>query len=328
MNKLSRLASLVMVLTIGICFESEGQTHPLFDKYDWLIDQVNPDDCAQTKIVEYDLGHYSFVDISYPGGADFFFQDGSLFCQSNPGYDCVLAYGFGPSDIGMQFECSGIPPDPCTGLSCDYPWLKGILDLNDCTSGKVDVYQSGTHRYLNVTTDTEIKLYYQDGTCYCTSSAGYDCPSLYGFTANDLVESQGCTTPATYCIGDSILIDTFQMDFIEFGPCQYEIGSDVDLVGTGEDCVIIDNLERCLNGQIIVDADGSFSIWYNLRGPSAGGGITVSGGSGSGTLIKENGAFLFCYGTDCKPANLVVTEDRIEFDIEIEFCLARFGGYR
>jgi len=62
----------------------------------------------------------------------------------------------------------------------DYPWLTNFVNPTNCSTEKVEVYQTGIYNYLLVTDANGVaKLYNQDGLFYCQNSSNYDCVAAY-----------------------------------------------------------------------------------------------------------------------------------------------------
>lgn len=76
----------------------------------------------------------------------------------------------------------------------DYPWLNDILDTdNCCDNATVTAFNLGSFSYVYVMVEetcsfTNNKLYFEDGTCWCTDGNSLDCLSAY-----DLDISTGTT---------------------------------------------------------------------------------------------------------------------------------------
>lgn len=321
----------IAILLLWLPILSKAQSDPIFVKYPWLEGIVETGILCQGEIItEYDLGPFAFIDIQRGIDQFFYFEDGTLFCQGTTGFDCVEAYGLNSTQVGLTFLCPAPPigTGPC-GLGCQFPWLENLLDFDNCSDGSVEVYQRGIHKFLNVNDGVSSRFYYQDGTVYCTNSSNNNCSSLYGFTPADIVEDFQCESSAEYCIGDSTLIGVYTLDYIQYGPCPFWDQSTIDLRGLGTNCYTDNGIERCLNGTIVIGVNETFDFNYSESGPAPGGGISISGGSGAGTLIKEgDGTEYFCYGTDCKPTDFFANGNRVEFDLELEGCPVRVGGYR
>jgi len=59
-------------------------------------------------------------------------------------------------------------------------WLNDIVDFNNCGGSSVELYDFGNYSFVYVTQNGSTSMYLNDGTFYCTSSASYNCKSLYG----------------------------------------------------------------------------------------------------------------------------------------------------
>ena len=67
-------------------------------------------------------------------------------------------------------------------LFIDFPWLSDLVDINNCTTEKVELYTSSIYAYLFVTSaDGTATLYDQNGNFYCQNANNFDCPIAYNF---------------------------------------------------------------------------------------------------------------------------------------------------
>ena len=73
-----------------------GSTVPNFySSFPWLADLFDTDTCVNETITVYRSSlftGYKYVVLQGIGWTELYFQDGTLFCQSTPDYDCVAAY--------------------------------------------------------------------------------------------------------------------------------------------------------------------------------------------------------------------------------------------
>jgi len=80
--------------------------------------------------------------------------------------------------------------------SCDqevfnnFSWISSLVNKDNCTDEKVTVYNMLSYYFIYVQTANGSKLYYQDGTLYCTSSPNYNCLTLYN--ANQVTYTWDC----------------------------------------------------------------------------------------------------------------------------------------
>jgi len=82
-----------------------------------------------------------------------------------------------------------------------YPWLSNVLNVNNCSGETVKVYDAGAFDFIAIESASDLDLYYQDGTFYCSDAPGFSCISAYNlnnvadiWTCGDPVETiTGCT---------------------------------------------------------------------------------------------------------------------------------------
>jgi len=78
-------------------------------------------------------------------------------------------------EILSETECGSNTPNFFT----DFPWLFDLVDPTNCTTEKVTVYRTGFYQYIWVETTEGKKMYFQDGTLYCTEVPEFDCIAAY-----------------------------------------------------------------------------------------------------------------------------------------------------
>lgn len=61
-----------------------------------------------------------------------------------------------------------------------YPWLSDLVQQDNCSNEKIEVFQTGIFTYLLVTdADGKAILYNQSGQFYCQNAPNFDCVALY-----------------------------------------------------------------------------------------------------------------------------------------------------
>ena len=229
-------------------------SNPIFDDYPWLKDLINENDCTGSSISVYQSGAYQYLFVDGPAGGTLYFQDGTFYCNNTNGYDCVSAYNLTDKvkewecgaitetplvDADQDGYTTATDPDdtdPCVpeakDASCqtssgpdtsentpdpifeDYPWLKDLINENDCVGSSIYVYQSGAYQYLFVDRPTGGTLYFQDGTFYCNSTNGYDCVSAYNLI--NKVKEWSCEGRGSLNKIESLLINRKAQTFASF----------------------------------------------------------------------------------------------------------------
>ena len=78
----------------------------------------------------------------------------------------------------------------------DYPWLDSVLSDNCCTNQTATVYDNGSYAFVHVESNpnctSDSKLYFEDGTCWCSDRDGTACLASYGLTGQTGVEIFNC----------------------------------------------------------------------------------------------------------------------------------------
>lgn len=331
--------SIFLFILFSFAIQSQAQSNDIFTKYDWLEDLVDPADCDGEKILEYNLGAFAFVLVSGDSDEYLYFETGQLFCTGSNSFSCIQAYGFSDSQIGLEFECmngSNNVQSACDAVALadelydEFPWLDGLVELYNCTDESVIVFQQDVHKYLAVRSPMGTQFYYQDGSLLCSNSSSFDCATAYGFTDADIISQFLCGQSGSFCIDGIAVSGVYTIDFLDFPSCSFFAEQTIDLIGLNTNCYMDNGVERCLNGEIKFEMDGSYSFGFTISGPGPNGGLQVSGGQGSGIMIEDNGTFLNCNpsGNGCYPANIEVSQNRVSFEVLIEDCFVRVGGYQ
>ena len=129
------LSTVASTWTCGSDGGDNGEnTAPDFTDYPWLNNIVDANDCnANSEVIAYTSGIYTFI---YVGGGDGFgtlyFQDGTLYCEDSPGYDCAGLYGL-------------------SSMASETLWTCG-LDRQEATSELSEAF----HPTVTERTDTEV----------------------------------------------------------------------------------------------------------------------------------------------------------------------------
>jgi len=90
-----------------------------------------------------------------------------------------------------------------------------LVDTNNCGDASISLYDGGGYYFIYVQTESGNKLYYQDGTFYCSDAPGYSCRTLYRLTNADLVWN--CSGKNTFkknqptAASNLIKVDNFNM---------------------------------------------------------------------------------------------------------------------
>ena len=95
-----------------------------------------------------------------------------------------------------------------------FPWLSGIVDVNDCAGTQVAVYDQGGYSFVLVNTNEGISMYFEDGSFYCADFPGFSCAAAYGlgstsdvWVCGDVVEPPEpptSTVNLTVCLGETV----------------------------------------------------------------------------------------------------------------------------
>jgi len=114
----------------------------------------------------------------------------------------------GTCEMSSQVQVSGIPPtDPSctlgtppptstdseiTALISEYPWLNDIIDLNTCQGTRIRIFSLLGWKYFYIDDGGLGKLYFQDGTLFCTDADPEFCIRSYNF--EELLQDVMCET--------------------------------------------------------------------------------------------------------------------------------------
>jgi hypothetical protein len=189
-------------------------TTPLFQTYPWLSSNVDINNCVGTTISEYNMGSYSFVYVSSPTKSTLYFENGMLYCEGSPSYNCLALYGLSNRQPSRTYTCSSTPPiqnpNPTDNTALTtYPWLSTVLEATNCCKNKeVIEYKVGSHAYIYVKPDANCsngfgKLYNKAGAFYCGDGPGYNCVSLYNLSGGNVIwrcTNTNATNPNTEAV--------------------------------------------------------------------------------------------------------------------------------
>ena len=90
----------------------------------------------------------------------------------------------------------------------DFPWLNSVLEVNNCCANQsVTVFAQDGYSYVYVEASadcpsSENKLYYEDGTCWCTDTDGTTCMDFYGLERAQGVNIYTCEGLTSYDVFD------------------------------------------------------------------------------------------------------------------------------
>lgn len=219
-----RSVQIERIINVQIMVEDCGPTEldPIYDTFPWLINVVDPNNCASEIVEVYDHGSYSFVFVNTGGGfGTLYFGDGTVYCNETPTYNCKEFYGLtGATDIyicgdtgcnctqeydpvcgvdGMIYSngcvaaCAGVDiayvGECITAEShpyfTTYPWLGDIVSTAPCEDGTfIAEIQKNGQTYIVVETEygAQTQLYTGGGVFLCMDFPNYSCVDLYQLT--------------------------------------------------------------------------------------------------------------------------------------------------
>ncbi len=107
----------------------------------------------------------------------------------------VTSYQF---EVKLKADCSETGGN--AALFEDYPWLNNLVNLNDCSTESVELYQTSIFFYLLVKDATgKETLYNANGQFYCQHSPNFDCVAAYDLGSPIDSWSCGDTPPVGEC---------------------------------------------------------------------------------------------------------------------------------
>lgn len=127
--------------TTNPTINSTGETSkPTFlSDYTWLSEKVDFDDCDGTSIEIHEGGSNKFVYVIKPESSILYNPDGSVWCTSSIGFNCLNFYSNGKID---SWNCSdNLTTDPCKTNPADCVTQRiGVGDAKDAYQTAVKVY--------------------------------------------------------------------------------------------------------------------------------------------------------------------------------------------
>jgi len=177
----------------------------------------------------------------------------------------------------------------CTysSISCDteifatFPWVSIYANPDNCSDQKITVYNMLSYYFVYIETASSSKLYYQDGTLYCTSSPNYNCPVLYNATQVAyswncaLCQNciSGCNDPAAENYNPAVTCaDNSTCDYSGNTCNQTDIFTEFSWLNQ------VVNTNNCTNEKISVYDNGAYSFLYFQK-------------DGVGGFYYENGTY-------------------------------------
>lgn len=156
-------------------------------------------------------------------------------------------------------------------LNCDeeifttFPWVSLHVNQSNCSNQKVTVYNMLSYYFVYIETANASRLYYQDGTLYCTSSTNYNCPMLYNATqiaytwdcalCQDCIS--GCNDPAADNYNPNVTCaDNSSCNYPNNTCNQTNVFTEFPWLNQ------IVNINNCTNEKISVYDNGAYSFLY------------------------------------------------------------------
>lgn len=171
-------------------------------------------------------------------------------------------------------QCEGVPPVPiCNGnqIFSDFPWLRDIVDVNNCEGVTINVYDATSYYLIQVITSNSAVLYYQTGFEMCTYRENYICHEFYGVTEENIVDfcacggcdNTGCTDQNACNYDDSACSDD--------GSCTYLSGcTDINACNFNPDACASDGsctYSDSYTGTVFYDICDGGQNYYLIRLP-------------------------------------------------------------
>ncbi len=176
----------------------------VFELFPWLTTIVTPSACTSEQIqVFYEHGGYYFIYVVRGNSRMLFFQDGTFYCEDQPGLNCLSAYNL--SNPLYTWQCSQTQSNsnesPSTNSNedlgttsnqvfIDFPWLLDHYLATTC----IRVYEYDIYYFVHLQESTENygRLFLGNGVFYCNDQPIYDCRGSYGLDDSDLVATWNC----------------------------------------------------------------------------------------------------------------------------------------
>ena len=153
------------------------------NKYPWIADQIDIENCTSGFIKVYNYDDYDFILIS-DGNSNKLYSDiagkDSLWCTDMEGFNCESVYGLSSNKIIMECNCGDEILPTKTSLFEEYPWILEWVDPDNCTNEHITEYAYSDRIYLFIETDECNALYKEDGSIYCIDYEGFSCVDHYG----------------------------------------------------------------------------------------------------------------------------------------------------
>jgi len=233
----------------GSCqYQTTNTNSSAFTSYSWLNTYVNQNNCNGETVTVYDAGSYDFILIQNGNEAKLYFEDGTFYCSETASFSCVTAYGL--NNVAQTWTCGNSAPSVsgCMDASAtnynaaatvddgscqyqttntnssaftSYSWLSTYVNQNNCNGEKITVYDAGSYDFILIQNGNESKLYFEDGTFYCSETASFSCITAYGlnniaqtWTCGNTTSIRGCTDASATNFNSLATVDDGSCEFL------------------------------------------------------------------------------------------------------------------
>lgn len=153
--------------------------------------------------IETDNG--TIYDVYFPDSLDIEFREGT-----KVNFDFEFASFSSPCSIAsagaiwftcIEYNNDGTGETTTSEIFQTYPFLTDLVDPENCTTEKIDVYVRGSYAFINIAFANDEADFYLSrdgrGTFYCSDDVNYTCSVLYRLTDDDITSSWSCGDTTT-----------------------------------------------------------------------------------------------------------------------------------
>jgi|GEM_PF-3164997 len=143
-------------------------------------------DLKEIKSFNYNGDDYIYT-LSYPiypycptdtGGSAIYDCEGNVICFTGFAYynECDVALWQAANEGDLIWEYTNIGE----AITEKYPWLNDLVEPFNCFGATIREYDNGAYAFLTVEEGSWLRLYYEDGSLFCTDRENFSCVEAYG----------------------------------------------------------------------------------------------------------------------------------------------------
>ena len=163
------------------CIEEDVPDDSLIGVIELLKEIVDASECDNTTIHIYESDGINFIYVQVNGFGNLYDETGQFYCSDGGAISCLSSYGL---EIPiLEIDCDDInaetESDPEFEGFNAFPWLNNIIDLEECVTTDIEIYDNGAFVFILIDDGESSTLYFQDGNVYCIERPDNNCRIAY-----------------------------------------------------------------------------------------------------------------------------------------------------